>query len=86
MASKSYPGLASSEAQPPGREQRWQVAWRVGDDGAMFGPIAIVVVLVILLPVGVLMSGAVASALLGFVLNDDVDRSHEGSELLDTNV
>ena len=52
----------------------------------MFGPIAIVVVLVIAIPVGVLMSGAVASALLGFLVKDEVDRSHEGSELLKTNI
>ena len=51
----------------------------------MIGPIVIVVVLVIAMPVSVLMSGAVASALLGFFIKDDVDRSHEGSELLQTN-
>lgn len=52
----------------------------------MFGPIAIVFVLVVALPVAVLMSGAVASALLGWLLNDDVERSHEGSELIATNI
>jgi len=52
----------------------------------MFGPIAIVIVLVVALPVAVLMSGAVGAALLGGVLKSDVDRSHEGSELLETNV
>jgi len=52
----------------------------------MFGPIAIVIVLVIALPVAVLMSGAIGAALLGGVLKSDVDRSHEGSELLETNV
>ncbi len=51
----------------------------------MIGPIIIVIVLVIAMPVSVLMSGAVASALLGFFIKDDVDRSHEGSELLQTN-
>ena len=51
----------------------------------MIGPIVIVIVLVIAMPVSVLMSGAVASALLGFFIKDDVDRSHEGSELLQTN-
>lgn len=57
----------------------------VSDDREMIGPIVIVIAL-LLLPVGVLMSGAIASALLGFVLNDEVDRNHEGSELIDTNV
>ncbi len=52
----------------------------------MIGPIILVVVLVIALPVSVMMSGAVASGLLGFFINDDVDRSHEGSELLKTNI
>lgn len=51
----------------------------------MIGPIIIVIVLVIAMPVSVLMSGAVASALLGFFIKDEVDRSHEGSELLQTN-
>ena len=51
----------------------------------MLGPIIIIAILVVIMPVGVLMSGAVASALLGFLVNDDVDRSHEGSELLETN-
>lgn len=58
----------------------------MGDDGAMVGPVLIVIVLVVGIPVGVLMSGAVASALLGWLVNDDVERSHEGSELLDSNV
>ncbi|HEX2577061.1 MAG TPA: hypothetical protein VHK88_11980 [Aquihabitans sp.] len=52
----------------------------------MIGAIVLVVVLVVVIPVGVLMSGAVASALLGWLVNDDVDRTHEGSELLETNV
>ncbi|QXC60083.1 hypothetical protein KSP35_17195 [Aquihabitans sp. G128] len=52
----------------------------------MIGPVIILVVLVVVMPVSVLMSGAVASALLGFLVKDDVDRSHEGSELLETNI
>lgn len=52
----------------------------------MFGAIAIIVVLVVVIPVGFLMSGAIASALLGGLIKADVDHSHEGSELLDTNV
>lgn len=51
----------------------------------MLGPIIIVAVLVVALPVAVLMSGGIAAGLLGFLVNDDVDRSHEGSELLETN-
>ena len=53
---------------------------------ASMGPVVIVIVLVVALPVGVLVSGAVAAALLGFVLKDEVDRNHAGSELLETNI
>jgi len=48
----------------------------------MLGGIAIILV-VLLIPVGVLMTGAVASAVLGEVLHRDGKRRHEGSELLD---
>ncbi len=52
----------------------------------MIGPAVIVVVLIVAIPVGVLMSTGVLAGVLGYFLNDDVDRSHEGSELLETNV
>jgi hypothetical protein len=52
----------------------------------MPGVIAIVIVLVIALPVAVLISGGVASALLGYFLKEEVDTANEGSELLETNV
>lgn len=52
----------------------------------MVGPALIVVVLLVAIPVGVLMSGGVIAALLGYVVKDEVDRSHEGSELLETNI
>jgi hypothetical protein len=57
-----------------------------GHDEAMPGVIAIVIVLVIALPVAVLISGGVASALLGYFLKEEVDTANEGSELLETNV
>ncbi len=47
----------------------------------MAGAIAIVVVLLIF-PSLVLMSGGVASAILGFFLQKDGEIRHEGSELL----
>ena len=47
----------------------------------MAGAIAIVVVLLIF-PSLVLMSGGVASAILGFFLQKDGEVRHEGSELL----
>ena len=51
----------------------------------MIGPVAIVIALVVAVPVGFLMSTTLIAALLGYLLKDDVDRSHEGSELLATN-
>ena len=51
----------------------------------MIGPVAIVVFLLVLFPVGLLMSGAVASAILGFFLQKDGEERHEGSELVELN-
>ena len=51
----------------------------------MLGAAIIVIVLVIVIPVGVLLSGAVASAVLGWFVRDEADKSHEGSELIDLN-
>lgn len=48
----------------------------------MPGVIAIVVVL-LAIPVMVLMSGAVASGIIGHFLGRDADRRHAGSELLE---
>ena len=50
----------------------------------MAGAIAIAVVLLIL-PVLMLMGGAVMSAVLGWSVKTKVDEAHEGSELLDLN-
>ena len=51
----------------------------------MLGAVIIVVVLVVAIPVGMLMSGAVAAGVLGFFLKDTVEHDHEGSELVDLN-
>ena len=48
----------------------------------MAGVVAIIIVLV-LLPVVVLMSGGVASAVIGFFLGRDADARNAGSELLE---
>lgn len=55
---------------------------RAASVGPVPGVIAILVVLV-LLPVVVMMSGGVASGIIGFFLGRDADRRNEGSELLD---
>ena len=51
----------------------------------MLGAGIIVLVIVIVIPVAVLMSGGMAAAIIGHFLRDDVDRTHEGSELVDLN-
>jgi len=48
----------------------------------MAGTIIIIIAL-ILMPVGILMSSTIFAGVLGWVLNNDVDATHEGSELLD---
>ena len=42
-----------------------------------------VILLVVVMPVGILLSGAVAAALFGGLLKRDVDDTYQGSELLD---
>ena len=44
-----------------------------------------IVVVLLLIPVMVLMSGGIASAVLGFFLKSDAEARHEGSELIDLN-
>ena len=51
----------------------------------MIGAVIIVVVLLVVLPVGFLLGGAVLAALLGQSLDADGRKRHEGSELLDQN-
>ena len=51
----------------------------------MIGAAIIVVVLLVVIPVGVLMSGAFGAMIIGWVLRSDVDARHEGSELIDLN-
>lgn len=51
----------------------------------MLGPIIIVVVLLVAIPVGFLMSTAVAAGTVGFLLKDNSDKINADSELLDTN-
>lgn len=53
--------------------------------GSMLGPTIIVIVLVVAIPVGVVMSGAIMAAILGWALKTDVEEAHEGSELIELN-
>jgi hypothetical protein len=52
----------------------------------VLGALIIAAILVVVIPVAVAMSGAVAAGLLGWSLKDTVERDHEGSELVDLNV
>ena len=49
----------------------------------MAGAIAIVLIIVVGIPVGLMMTGAVVAALLGTAAKDDAEARHEGSELVD---
>jgi hypothetical protein len=50
----------------------------------MLGAIILAVV-ILLIPVAVIMSGAAAAALIGWALKSDADGRFEGSELIDLN-
>lgn len=51
----------------------------------MIGAAIIVVVLIVVIPVGVLMSGGIGAAVIGYFLKNEADATHEGSELIDLN-
>jgi hypothetical protein len=58
---------------------------RVGQNQVVIGAIVLAVVLVVVFPVVVALSGAGAAGILGFFLKGDAEKRHEGSELLDLN-
>lgn len=51
----------------------------------MAGAVLIVIVLAVVIPVLVLVSGAILSAILGFLLMEDRDDAYESSELVELN-
>jgi membrane glycosyltransferase len=51
----------------------------------MAGTILMVIVLVLVIPVAVCMSGAVVAALLGWSLKEDAEARNKGSEQIDLN-
>lgn len=53
--------------------------------GVMLGPVIIVLVLVVVIPVGFLMSTSVAAAVIGFLLTDNAEKADPDSELIATN-
>jgi hypothetical protein len=52
---------------------------------AMLGPILITLALLVVIPVGFLMSTSIAAALLGFLLKDDAEKRHGDSVLVTHN-
>ncbi|HLM65476.1 MAG TPA: hypothetical protein VK306_14350 [Acidimicrobiales bacterium] len=51
----------------------------------MIGAVILAVILLVVFPVAVAMSGALAAAGLGWALKSDADARYEGSELLELN-
>ena len=51
----------------------------------MLGAIIIAVILLVLIPVGVCMSGGIIAGILGWALRDNGEQTHEGSELIELN-
>ena len=69
----AHTGCGAVSPGPPGF---WQTA-------SMAGAVIMIVVLVVVMPVGILMSGALGAFALGNLLKRDADVRHEGSELLE---
>jgi hypothetical protein len=57
----------------------------MGHTVAMVGAVVIVVVLLVVIPVGFLMSMVVPASVIGSMLKRSVETDHAGSELIDTN-
>ena len=51
----------------------------------MPGAIILAVIILVIIPVAVCMSGAVVAGILGWSLKDNGEATHEGSELIDLN-
>lgn len=51
----------------------------------MIGALLIAVVLVFVLPILFLISGGLGAGVVGWLLKDNAEATHEGSELIDTN-
>ncbi|MCC6226340.1 MAG: hypothetical protein IT195_08040 [Microthrixaceae bacterium] len=52
---------------------------------SMFGVFLVVFVLLVVIPVGAIVSGGVVAAIIGWVLRSNAEQTHEGSELIETN-
>jgi hypothetical protein len=52
----------------------------------MIGGLIVAVILVFVLPVAMLLSGGIGAAVMGWLLKENAEATHEGSELIATNV
>lgn len=55
----------------------------LGQTVPVLGPAIIIFVLVIIIPVGVMVSGGIFAGVLGFFLKKDIDHEFEGTEYID---
>lgn len=51
----------------------------------MAGAVVMILVLVVVIPVGVLISGGVVAGVIGHVLRRNAEKTHAGSELVELN-
>ena len=49
----------------------------------MAGTVVIIIILAVIVPIAIIMTGRLFSGVLGHILQKDVDRKHEGSELFE---
>ena len=49
----------------------------------MAGTVVIIIILAVVVPIAMIMTGLLFSGVLGHILQKDVDRKHEGSELFE---
>jgi hypothetical protein len=51
----------------------------------MLGALILAVIIIVVIPVSVAMTGGIVAALLGWSLKENGEATHEGSELIDLN-
>ncbi len=49
----------------------------------MAGTVVIIIILAVIVPIAIIMTGLLFSGILGQILQKDVDKEHEGSELFE---
>lgn len=71
--------MAGRQQAPDG----WPAVGRACNDGAVTGPVIILIVLFVAIPVGVLVSGGVFAGVFGMLLRNDADTRNEGTEYVE---